>query len=67
MLLKVMRELTNTWITMQVATHELRFARDVADRVVFLEHDDVEVTDCPTAKFFSDTSGECIQQFLRRY
>ncbi|WP_457662394.1 amino acid ABC transporter ATP-binding protein [Sinorhizobium medicae] len=34
--LKVMQEVTTTGITMVVATHELNFARDVSDRVVFM-------------------------------
>ncbi|WP_323130682.1 ATP-binding cassette domain-containing protein [Sinorhizobium medicae] len=34
--LKVMQEVATTGITMVVATHELNFARDVSDRVVFM-------------------------------
>ncbi|MBD1598749.1 amino acid ABC transporter ATP-binding protein [Pseudomonas typographi] len=64
--LGVMREVANTGMTMLVVTHELRFAREAADRVVFMEHG-VVVKDCPAADFFGDNSGERIQQFLRRY
>ncbi|MEN1836390.1 amino acid ABC transporter ATP-binding protein [Pseudomonas lijiangensis] len=64
--LHVMRELANAGMTMLVVTHELRFAREAADRVVFMENG-VIVKDCPTQEFFGGDSGERIQQFLRRY
>jgi cystine transport system ATP-binding protein len=64
--LNVMRELANAGMTMLVVTHELRFAREAADRVVFME-DGVILKDCLTEDFFSEGSGERIQQFLRRY
>lgn len=64
--LTVMRELADTGITMLVVTHELRFAREAADRVMFMENG-VVVKDCPTGEFFSEASGDRIQQFLRRY
>lgn len=64
--LGVMRELADTGMTMLVVTHELRFAREAADRIVFMEHG-VVVKDCTTEAFFAEGSGERIQQFLRRY
>jgi len=64
--LAVMRVLANSGMTMLVVTHELRFAREVADRVVFMENGFV-VKDCSTHVFFGDDSGDRIQQFLRRY
>lgn len=64
--LNVMRELANAGMTMLVVTHELRFAREAADRVVFMENGLI-VKDCATETFFGSDSGERIQQFLRRY
>jgi len=64
--LGVMRDLAKTGMTMLVVTHELRFAREAADRIVFMEHG-VVVKDCQTEAFFAEDSGERIQQFLRRY
>lgn len=64
--LNVMRDLANAGMTMLVVTHELRFAREAADRVVFMENG-VIVKDCPTEEFFGQNSGERIQQFMRRY
>lgn len=39
--LNVMRSLTETGITMIIVTHELTFARDVADRVLFMDHGEI--------------------------
>ncbi|GGJ87464.1 amino acid ABC transporter ATP-binding protein [Pseudomonas matsuisoli] len=64
--LTVMRELARSGMTMLVVTHELRFAQEAADRIVFMENGSV-VKNCGTEEFFSDTSGERIQQFLRRF
>lgn len=64
--LGVMRQLANSGMTMLVVTHELRFAREAADRVVFMENG-VVAMDCATEAFFGGDSGERIQQFLRRY
>ncbi|WP_395346371.1 amino acid ABC transporter ATP-binding protein [Variovorax sp. UC122_21] len=36
--LQVMQELKKTGVTMVVVSHEMRFARDAADRIVFMEH-----------------------------
>jgi len=36
--LNVMRELRRAGMTMLVVSHEMRFARDAADRVIFMDH-----------------------------
>lgn len=64
--LLVMRNLANAGMTMLVVTHELRFAQEAADRVIFMEGG-VVVKNATTADFFGAESGERIQQFLRRY
>ena len=64
--LNLMAGLGRRGMTMLVVTHELRFAREAADRVVFMENG-VVVKDCSTEAFFGGESGERIQQFLRRY
>ncbi|MCS3472268.1 cystine transport system ATP-binding protein [Pseudomonas sp. JUb42] len=64
--LLVMRNLANAGMTMLVVTHELRFAQEAADRVIFMEGG-VIAKDATTEAFFSADSGERIQQFLRRY
>jgi cystine transport system ATP-binding protein len=64
--LMVMRNLANAGMTMLVVTHELRFAQEAADRVIFMEGG-VVVKNTTAEAFFGDDSGERIQQFLRRY
>ncbi|ARP78440.1 amino acid ABC transporter ATP-binding protein [Bordetella genomosp. 6] len=63
--LSVMRKLADEGMTMVVVTHEVRFARDVADRVVFMEGG-VVLEDAPSASFFDAPASERIRQFLRR-
>ncbi|WP_353189751.1 amino acid ABC transporter ATP-binding protein [Pandoraea pnomenusa] len=61
--LQVMRELARDGMTMLVVTHEVRFARDVADRVVFMDGG-VVVEDAPPARFFQDNRNARVQRFL---
>jgi polar amino acid transport system ATP-binding protein len=61
----VIRELASGGMTMMIATHEMGFARDIADRVCFLE-DGVIVEDAPPAKLFSNPKDERTRRFLRR-
>lgn len=63
--LHVMRELAAEGMTMLVVTHETRFARDVADRIVFMEGGRI-IEDTTPEVFFSDTASERCRQFLRR-
>jgi cystine transport system ATP-binding protein len=61
--LKIMRELANDGMTMLVVTHETRFARDAADRIVFMEGGHV-VEDAPPEVFFGPQASERSKQFL---
>lgn len=61
--LKIMRELANEGMTMLVVTHETRFARDAADRIIFMEGGHI-VEDAPPAVFFGPTASERSRQFL---
>jgi len=54
--LNVMRELKRGGMTMLVVSHEMRFARDAADRVIFMDHGLV-VEEGPPQRIFS-TPGE---------
>jgi len=63
--LDVMAGLANEGITMVVVTHEMGFARQVADRVVFM--DDGEILEQGTPEhFFSKPTHERTKQFLSR-
>ena len=63
--LEVMQDLAKQGMTMMVVTHEMGFARTVADRVIFLENGKiVEENDSET--FFSNPESERAQDFLSK-
>jgi general L-amino acid transport system ATP-binding protein len=61
--LDVMRELGRTGMTMIVVTHEMGFAREVADRMVFMADGEVVEVGTP-AHFFEDPTEERTKLFL---
>jgi polar amino acid transport system ATP-binding protein len=63
--LAVIRELAAGGMTMLIATHEMAFARDIADRVCFLDAG-VILEQGPPQQIFSAPSEERTQQFLQR-
>ncbi|GGR46368.1 polar amino acid transport system ATP-binding protein [Nocardioides luteus] len=64
--LKVMKDLAETGMTMVVVTHEMEFARDVATRCVFMADGKV-VEEAPSDQFFSAPRSERLRSFLSRY
>ena len=64
--LAVMRALAEEGMTMVVVTHEMDFARDVSDEVVFIDQGQVVERDKPEA-FFSNPKSARARQFLSRY
>lgn len=63
--LDVMSELAGDGMTMMVVTHEMGFARRVADRVIFMDKGRIE-EDCSKQEFFETTRGERAQEFLSK-
>lgn len=63
--LGVMRELSSDGMTMLVATHELRFAREVSDRIVMMDEGMVVEASEPN-RFFSELATERTRSFLSR-
>jgi polar amino acid transport system ATP-binding protein len=63
--LALIRELAEGGMTMVVATHEMGFARDLADRVCFLDAG-VILEEGPPAQIFSEPKEPRTQQFLAR-
>jgi polar amino acid transport system ATP-binding protein len=63
--LGVMRGLAEDGMTMMVVTHEMHFARRVADRVVFMD-DGVVVEQGPPAELLENPQHERTQRFLQR-
>jgi polar amino acid transport system ATP-binding protein len=64
--LDVMKALDSDGITQLVVTHEMRFARDAADKIVFMS-DGIIVEEGTTEKIFSDPEDPRTRQFLRRF
>ena len=63
--LEVIRELAAGGMTMVIATHEMGFARDIANRVCFLDAG-VILEDGPPDRIFSEPREERTKQFLQR-
>jgi polar amino acid transport system ATP-binding protein len=63
--LGVIRELAAQGMTMVIATHEMGFARDIANRVCFLD-DGVILEQGPPGQIFSQPREQRTQQFLQR-
>ncbi len=63
--LKVMKDLALSGMTMMVVTHEMGFAREVADRVIFVDHGEI-VEDTTPEAFFNNPKTERAQQFLKQ-
>jgi general L-amino acid transport system ATP-binding protein len=61
--LDVMSELARQGMTMLVVTHEMGFARAVADRVIFMDEGEI-VEDAPPSEFFSNPRSERTRLFL---
>ena len=62
--LGAMRRLAEDGMTMLVVTHEMGFARNVADRVVFMEGGSV-VAEAPSEEFFAHPANDRVRAFLR--
>ena len=63
--LDVMVLLAKEGMTMMVVTHEMGFARKVANRVIFMDHGEI-VEDAPKEDFFGKPRSERAQQFLAK-
>lgn len=61
--LSVMRDLADEGMTMMVVTHEMGFAGEVADRVVFMDHG-VILEDAPPSQLFDHPREERTREFL---
>jgi polar amino acid transport system ATP-binding protein len=63
--LEVMKSLAHTGMTMAIVTHEMGFAREVADRVLFLDGGQL-VEDAPPQEFFASPKSKRAQEFLEK-
>ncbi|KAF0182962.1 MAG: polar amino acid transport system ATP-binding protein [Nitrospirae bacterium] len=63
--LAVMRHLAHTGMTLVVVTHEMGFAREVADRVVFMDHGAI-LEEATPDEFFLNPQHDRAKQFLKQ-
>jgi polar amino acid transport system ATP-binding protein len=63
--LDVMKDLSHEGITMIIATHEMKFAREIAHEVIFVDHG-VIVEEGPPAIVLESPQHERTRSFLRR-
>ncbi|MNI80533.1 Glutamine transport ATP-binding protein GlnQ [compost metagenome] len=63
--LDVMRTLAKEGMTMVVVTHEMGFAREVADRVIFMDQGQI-VEEAAPEQFFAEPREERTKTFLSR-
>ncbi|MEX2101395.1 MAG: peptide ABC transporter ATP-binding protein, partial [Actinomycetota bacterium] len=63
--LNLVRELAGQGMTMLIATHEMGFARDIANRVVFLD-EGVILEEGPPEQIFNAPREERTKRFLQR-
>jgi len=63
--LAVMKDLAQSGMTMVVVTHEMGFAREVSDRVVFMDFGEILEEGVPS-EFFLNPQHERTQQFLKQ-
>ncbi|MBE6760940.1 MAG: amino acid ABC transporter ATP-binding protein [Ruminococcaceae bacterium] len=63
--LDVMKGLAKDGMTMVVVTHEMGFAKEVADRVIFID-EGIIMEDAPPAEFFGNPKNERLKTFLSK-
>lgn len=64
-ILRVIKELAAEHMTMVIVTHEMNFARNVADHIIFMEHGVIVQEGTPEEVF--DAGNERLQEFLGKY
>lgn len=63
--LEVMKDLAKDGMTMVVVTHEMGFAKEVADRVIFID-EGIIMEDAPPQEFFGNPKNERLKGFLSK-
>jgi len=62
--LKVIKELADDGMTMLVVTHEMNFAKNVSNRVIFMEEGKI-VSSSGTKEFFEEQKNERVRNFIK--
>lgn len=64
--LQVVLELARDGMTMVIVTHEMEFARAVADRVIFMDNGNI-IEEAPPEEFFNNPKTNRVKQFLNTF
>ena len=62
--LNVIKDIANDKITMLIVTHEMNFAKNVSNRVIFMDEGNI-IKDCDSKQFFENPDNERIKNFIR--
>lgn len=63
--LKVIKELANEHMTMIIVTHEMQFAKELSDRIIFMEQGTIQAQGTPEEIFTSD--NERVREFIGKF
>ena len=63
--LDVMRDLAKEGMTMLIVTHEMGFAKNVGNRILFMDNGEI-IEDCSPKEFFENPTNERIKDFLNK-
>ncbi len=64
--LKVIKDIANDRITMIIVTHEMQFAKEISDKVVFIDNGIIIEEGTPT-ELFENPQNDRTKEFLKRY
>ena len=64
--MKVIKELAKEKMTMIIVTHEMQFARAIADRIIFLDNGKI-VEDSKPEEFFENPKHQRAKEFLQTF
>lgn len=63
--LKVIKQLASDHMTMIIVTHEMQFAKEVSDRIIFMEQGHIQAQGTPEEIF--DASNERVREFIGKF
>lgn len=61
--LNVIKQLANDGLTMVIVTHEMNFAKNVSNRVIFMDEGNI-IEDCSTKDFFNNQTSQRVKSFV---
>lgn len=65
--LGVIKQLASEHMTMIIVTHEMQFAKEVSDRIIFMEHGVIQVQGTPEELFDGTVTNERLKEFVGKF